>query len=246
MWVILQLTAGQLVRQRRTLLLVLLAILPPLIALLFRVTGGSHEDNPDFAAGILGHFVVGLVLPLTALVVGTAALGQELEDGTVVYLITKPLARWRVVLAKLIGAWLVTTVVVGASVAITGALLFAGADEEEVSLVPGFLVAVTLGALAYTAVFVSLSIRFTRALIIGLAYVFVWEGLVSQFISGVRFLSVRAYTVTIAKSVADSSSELLDTSLDVTPALILLALLTLFATWYAIRRLNRYEMSERL
>jgi ABC-2 type transport system permease protein len=135
---------------------------------------------------------------------------------------------------------------VGASVAVAGALLFAGTDEEEASLVPGFLVAVTLGALAYTAVFVSLSIRFTRALIIGLAYVFVWEGLVSQFISGVRFLSVRAYTVTIAKSVADSSSELLDTSLDVTPALILLALLTLFATWYAIRRLNRYEMSERL
>jgi ABC-2 type transport system permease protein len=244
MWVILQLTAGQLVRQRRTLVLVLLAVLPPLIALLFRVTGGSHEDSPDFAAGILGHFVVGLVLPLTALVVGTAALGQELEDGTVVYLITKPLARWRVVLAKLVAAWLVTTVVVGTSVAASGALMFSGTDEDA-SLVPAFVVAVALGATAYTAIFVSLSIRFARALIIGLAYVFVWEALISQFISGVRFLSVRAYTVSIAKSIADSSSEALDTSLDATPALILLAVLTLLATWYAIRRLNRYEMSER-
>jgi ABC-2 type transport system permease protein len=244
MWVILQLTAGQLVRQRRTLVLVVLAVLPPLIALLFRVTGGSHEDSPDFAAGILGHFVVGLVLPLTALVVGTAALGQELEDGTVVYLITKPLARWRVVLAKLVAAWLVTTVVVGTSVAASGALMFAGTDEDA-RLVPAFVVAVALGAMAYTAIFVSLSIRFARALIIGLAYVFVWEALISQFISGVRFLSVRAYTVSIAKSIADSSSEALDTSLDATPALILLAVITLLATWYAIRRLNRYEMSER-
>jgi ABC-2 type transport system permease protein len=244
MRVVLQLTIGQLVRQRRTLLLALLACLPAAIALLFRVSGGTPEENPDFAPGILGHFITTVVLPLTALVVGTAALGQELEDGTVVYLIAKPLARWKVVMAKLVAAWLVTAAVVCLSVVSAGLIMLAG-SEEAGHLVPAFLVATVLGALAYTAVFVGLSVRFSRALIIGLSYVFVWETLVSQFISGVRFLSVRAYTLTVAQALSDSSSKLLDTSLGATPALILMALLTLLATWYAVRCLNRYQMSER-
>jgi len=245
MWVVLQLTLGQLVRQRRTLLLAFLACLPAGIALLFRLAGGTPEESPDFAPGVLGHFITTLVLPLTALIVGTAALGQEFEDGTIVYLIAKPLARWKVVLAKLIAAWLVTAVVVCLSVVVAGLVILAGTEEAS-KLIPAFVVAVTLGALAYTAVFVGLSIRFGRALIFGLAYVFVWETLVSQFISGVRFFSVRSYTLTAAQTISDSSSRLLDTSLGAAPALILMGLLTALATWYAIRGLNRYQMSERV
>src|SRR5690606_20060034 len=70
--VILGLTLRLLVRQRRTLLLVILAALPVALALIFRLTGGTVDSNPDFAAGIMAHFIVALVLPLTALVVGTA------------------------------------------------------------------------------------------------------------------------------------------------------------------------------
>jgi ABC-2 type transport system permease protein len=237
---IFQLTVGQLVRQRRTLLLVVLAALPVALAVLFRATGGTPDDNPDFAIGLLGHFIVGLVLPLTALVIGTAALGQEMEDGTIVYLIAKPIARWNVVLAKIGAAWLVTAGVVGASIVI----MLAGYDD--ISLVGAFVPAAILGALAYSALFVSLSIRFGRALIIGLTYVFVWETLVSQFIVGARFLSIRAYTLSVAERIADSTSPLLDDPLGMAPALILVAILVVGATVYGIRRMNRYQISERV
>jgi ABC-2 type transport system permease protein len=233
-----------LLRQRRTLLLVLLAVLPMLLAVLFRVTGNSHDEDPDFTVALLAHFVVGLILPLTALVVGTAALGQELEDGTIVYLIAKPLARWRVVLAKIVAAWLVTSAVVVPAVLAAGGILLAGSEEPE--LLPAFAVAVLVGALAYTALFVSLSVRFTRALIIGLVYALVWETLISQFISGVRFLSVRDYTLGIAQAIANSSSELLEETLGAAPAVILMAILTVVATWYGIRCMDRYQMSERV
>jgi len=241
---IFQLTLGQLVRQRRTLLLVVLAALPVALAVLFRATGGTPDDNPDFAIGLMGHFIVGLVLPLTALVIGTAALGQEMEDGTIVYLIAKPIARWNVVLAKIGAAWVVTAGVVGASIVISGLIMLLGYDD--ISLVGAFLPAVTLGALAYAALFVSLSIRFGRALIVGLTYVFVWETLVSQFIVGARFLSIRAYTLSVAERLADSDSPLLEHPLGATPALILISILVAVATVYGIRRLNRYQISERV
>ena len=69
------------------LLLVLLAGLPVLIALLVRVSGG----RPD-ADRVLDTLVVRTVMPLVALVLGTAALGSEIEDGTAVYLMVKPIA----------------------------------------------------------------------------------------------------------------------------------------------------------
>jgi ABC-2 type transport system permease protein len=241
---ILRLTVGQLVRQRRTLLLVILAALPVALAILFRVTGGTPEHEPDFPVGLLAHFTVGLILPLTALVIGTAALGQELEDGTIVYLVGKPMPRWNVVLAKIAAAWLVTSAVVVVSVVVSGAVMLAG--YSDLDLVPAFSAAALLGALAYSAMFVSLSIRFGRALIIGLTYVFIWETLVSQFIVGVRFLSVRAYTLSVAESLADPRSQLLEHSLGVVPALILVAVLVTGATVYGIRRLDRYQISERV
>lgn len=241
---IFRLTVGQLVRQRRTLLLVLLAALPVALAVLFRATGGTPEENPDFAIGVMGHFAVGLVLPLTALVIGTAALGQEMEDGTIVYLIAKPISRWNVVLAKIGAAWLVTAGVVGASIVLSGLVMLLGYDD--ISLVGAFVPAVILGALAYSALFVSLSIRFGRALIIGLTYVFVWETLVSQFIVGARFLSIRAYTLSVAERLADTGSRLLDHPLGATPALVLVSILVAGAIAHGIHRLNRYQISERV
>lgn len=242
--VILRMTVAQLVRQRRTLLLLLLGALPIALAVLFRTTGGTPEDNPDFAPAILGHFIVSLILPLTALVVGTSALGQELEDGTVAYLIAKPIPRWTVVLGKLGAAWLITAAVVTLSVVVAGLTMLVGHDGIE--LIPAFVAAVVLGSLAYAAVFVALSVRFTRALIIGLAYVFVWETIVSAFIPGVRYLSVRAYTMSVADALAGDTWTILATPLALASALILIGLLTALATWYAIRRLNRHELSERV
>ncbi len=240
--ILLVLTLNQLTRQRRTLLLVLLAGLPVLLAVLFRIYGDTATESQDFARVILGVLIVNLVLPLTALVVGTAAIGQELDDGTVVYLLAKPVPRWKVVVAKMAAAWMVTGAVALTSVLASGLIILVGHDGA--GLLPAFALSAMAGALAYSAVFVSLSIRFGRALIIGLAYVFVWEALISQFIPGVRFLSIRAYTFGIADPL--TRVELPSSGLGTVPAVALMVSLTLLATWYAIRRLGAYELSERV
>jgi ABC-2 type transport system permease protein len=243
-WLLFRLTVGLLIRQRRTLLLVLLALLPIGLALLYRLAAdNSAEDDHDFAVALLAHLILGLVLPLTALVVGTAAFGNELEDGTAVYLIAKPVPRRNIVLAKIAAAWLAIVVMMLPAVIATALMV---GDSDEAGLLRAFAVAATVGALAYAALFVSLSIRFGRALIIGLVYVIVWETLISQFVSGVRFLSVRAYITSLADALADSPSRLFGNSLSPTAALTLLVVLAVLSLGLGIRRLNRYEISERV
>ena len=79
-------TLRGLLGRRRTLLLVLLVGLPVLISLLIRISGG--QPNAD---RVLDTLVVRTVMPLVALIVGTAAIGSEIEDGTAVYLVIKPI-----------------------------------------------------------------------------------------------------------------------------------------------------------
>lgn len=242
--VIFWLTLGQLLRQRRALLLLLLAAIPVGVTLLYRFTSGDDESElPEFVANAMDHFIVSLGLPLTALIIGTGALGQEIEDGTVLYLLSKPIARRKVIVAKVIAAWLVTAAFVAISVAGTGAPLFGNADHDM--LVPAFIAATAVGSLAYTALFVSLSIRFGHALVIGLAYVFVWEAGASQFIEGVRFLSLRAYTQGIADALTNAPPDVFEARLDTSPAVILTGIVVVVAVWYAMRCLRRFEFSER-
>lgn len=239
------LTLGQLVRQRRALLLAFLAFIPISITLLFRYATDEGSDRlPEFVAGTLEAFVVAIGLPLTALILGAAALGQEIEDGTAFYLLGKPIARWQIVAAKLLAAWLATSAFVAVAVVGTGAPLL-GADGED-GLVVAFLAATVVGALAYTALFVALSIRFNHALVIGLTYVFVWEGLISGYIEGVRFFSLRAYTLGIADAVSEAPRDVLEARLDGPTAGILAAIFVVAAVVYAAHRLARYEFAERV
>ena len=242
--VIASVTLLQVGRQRRMLLLGLLASIPILVAVVFRFAASPTANHEAFAVGVLGEFVVNLVLPLSALLIGTSALGQDLEDGTIVYLLAKPLARWRVVVAKITAAWLLTYSVVLASVLGTGGVVLGG-DATQVLV--AFAIATAFGALAYVTIFVTLSLRFSRALVFGLAYVFVWEALLSRFIVGVQFLSVRAYTIGIVEGVTEWPPSLqFPSTLGPNQALVLLAIVVTVGFAYSVRMLTRHQIAERV
>ena len=95
---IVEVTLRALVGRRRTILIALLACLPIVLGILVRIGGG----RPD-AAEILDALVIRTVCPLVALIVGTGAIGSEIEDGTLVFQLVKPVPRW---LTALGASWL--------------------------------------------------------------------------------------------------------------------------------------------
>jgi ABC-2 type transport system permease protein len=187
------LTLRSLLGRRRTILLVLLAALPVLVALLARV-GGDHGTVQE----ILDGLVVRIVLPLSALVLGTSALGAELEDGTAVYILAKPVPRWQVVIAKLLVAGALTAGLTVASTVLT--TLAAATGGADLGFGAGYAVAGGLASFAYTALFMALSVVTGRALIVGLIYTLVWEGILASIFTGTRILSVREATLALASA----------------------------------------------
>ena len=87
------LTLRQITGQRRILLVGVVAALAPVgLALIYRA--GTFDDPLDWTANtLLDNIIVTVVLPLACLLVGTSAMGTEIEDGTAVYLLSKPLPR---------------------------------------------------------------------------------------------------------------------------------------------------------
>jgi ABC-2 type transport system permease protein len=185
-------TVRALLGRRRTLLIGLLASLPVLVAVLIRVGGG----RPD-AAAVLDTLVIRTVLPLVALVLGTAALGSEIDDGTVIFQLLKPIPRWRIALAKTAVAAGLTGALVLPPMIVTG-LLLGGTGGASIGLAVGFTLAALVGGLAYAVGFTALGLVTSRALIVGLGYTLVWEGVLAGILEGTRFLSVRQATLGVA------------------------------------------------
>ena len=231
--VIVGVTLRGLLSRRRLLLLILLAGAPVLIALLVRAAGG----RPD-ADRVLDTLVVRTIMPLVALIVGTAAIGSEIEDGTAVYLMVKPIARWRIAAAKMLVAAGLTAALVIPAVVLTG-LLLGGRGSGTATAVTAYGLACLAGGTAYALAFVALSVFTSRALLIGLAYTLLWEGVLAGLLEGTRFLSIRQATLGLASTLgANVPGEPLSTTVSVLVLAVVLGGSFLLASW----KLARFEI----
>lgn len=234
-------TVRSLLGRRRSLLIGLLALLPIVVAILVRVSGRVGPGLDEIGAIVLDRLVVTTLLPLVALVFGTTAIGAEIEDGTALYLLVKPIARWRIVAAKLLVATGLTAALTAPTAFVAGAILLADGPGLAVPL--GAAVGTAIGAAVYATVFLALSLVTSRALPVGLVYVLVWEGILAGLFEGTRVLSVRQYALGIAAAVADPGSP--DPSLlDGATAALLAALAVGLSALVAIRRLTTFEVGE--
>jgi ABC-2 type transport system permease protein len=233
---LISITLRALLNRRRTLLLALLGALLIGVAAIYRFSNPAADQSLEVTQRLLSDFGIGVLLPLVAVIVGTSALGSELEDGTIVYLLARPVPRWRIAIVKWLMAWLITSLLVAPAIVIAGII---GHGDAQLSL--GYAVASVVGALEYCAVFVALSIMTSRALIVGLAYVVVWEGFVAGLFAGTRQVSIRQHALAVAEALGGNGAAG-TAELELANAVIIGVLVTGAAAFVAIRRLGDVEL----
>jgi ABC-2 type transport system permease protein len=230
------LTLRALLNRRRTLLLGLLGALIVVVALIFRLGEPETGEAATFTGRLLANFGVAALLPLVSVIVGTAAIGSELDDGTIVYLLAKPVPRPLIVIVKQLVAWAVSGLLVALPILLAG-LVGTGGDP---SLGIGYGFAALLGALEYTAVFLALSLVTSRALVVGLAYVVVWEGVVAGLFAGTRIVSIRQHTLAVADALGGDGA--VAAELAIGTAIVVGVIITVAALALAVRRLALVEL----
>ena len=218
--------------RRRALLLLPLPLLLVGLALLCR----AYDVPPsDRGTPVLVGLGLAVLLPVITLIVGTGVLGSEVDDGTIVHILTKPLPRRDIILAKLGVAVLVSTVTTAVPLFIAGWL------ASGWKLGAGLAVAAAVGTCAYTAFFLLLSLLTRRPVLLGLVYILIWEGLLGRFVTGTRVLSIDQYVLTIADKIAPT--DLLTGNVSLPVAVIMSVIVTVGCTIAAIDRLRSFSMA---
>ncbi|GAA1387311.1 MULTISPECIES: ABC transporter permease [Catellatospora] len=225
-------TARGLLGRRRSWLLL------PMPLILIGVTAvGLGFDAPaaDLIDGVLIGLGVAVILPLVSLIVGTGVLGSEIDDGTVVHILTKPIPRSRIILAKLVVAATVSAVTIAVPMFVAATMI----GGAELGL--GFALACVAGAIAYSALFLALSVVTRRPVLVGLLYVVIWEGLLSNLVAGTRTVSVQHFVIKFAAEL--SGSQLFTTTVSTAVAAVMTVVFTVLGTWLATQRLRSFSVA---
>jgi ABC-2 type transport system permease protein len=232
-----RLALRRLLLRRRSALLALAPLLAALVAVI--QAAGDTADASAFA-GLMEQLFLPLILPFIALVIGASALGEERDDGTILYLASTPLARLAIALPALVAAALTTIVVCLPGLLITIAL--SPGDDSGLSVAGWALASVIVGACTYVAAFGALSLRVKRPVVIGLIYVLFWEGSIATFAPSARWLSLGAYARAIVAGGLPSSTDENVPAIGAPAAVAVLAAIAAVATLWCGRRLARVEL----
>ena len=218
-------------RWRGVLMLVLPLVLVGISVLVRALVGESPEAARATSYG-LGLVVV---VPLIALLATSGLLAPEIDDGSISYLLAKPISRHTIVVSKLVVALACVLLFGAVPMLVAGLVLEPGAPSFGV----GFAVGSLLGGAAYCAAFSLLSVLTRHAVVIGLVYLLVWEGLLGGLLDGVRWLSITRWSAEVVDRIA--GLRLIDLSLGY--AVVALAVVIVLGTWRTGWRLRGFNLT---
>ena len=241
------LTARSLLGRKRTLVLLLLPVALLALCTLARVLAGLDAEIERELAGplapdLLTAFGIAILMPLLSLIAGTGSIGPEIDEGSIVYLLAKPLSRYSIVVTKFTVAAAVVVLFGVVPIAVAGVLLTGAVGSVTVSFTLGALAA----GVAYSAVFLLLAVVSRNAVVIGLVYALIWESLVGGLVPGAQALSIQQWSLAVVQRVlGDSAASLgVEAAVGFGEALVLLTAVTVIATGYAGRRLQTLRLTE--
>jgi hypothetical protein len=153
-------------------------------AVLFGLLARAVDAPPARAfANVAAEGILGLVVPIAALVIGDAVLGPETRGGTFLFTWMTPTPVWQIVVGRWAGGTLVALVTIAPACAL--AAVVAGSSSS----VGPILVASAVEALSYIALFIAVGCLTRRTAVWSLAIVFLVERLLGAALTGIAQLS---------------------------------------------------------
>jgi ABC-type transport system involved in multi-copper enzyme maturation permease subunit len=252
------LSLGEMLWSRRTIFMALVVGGPVLLALIVRaldvfgMTALRVNGRAVGGSGVFGIIVwmlfLRFIVPVLAVFYGTALMADEVEDKTLTYLFTRPIARGAVLVGKYLAYITCTMLVVLPAVML---VYFLVVPLREVPGTFGALVTdlglLSLGLAVYGAVFAFVGAFFKRPLVIGLVFTFGWEPTVMVLPGYLKQFTVAHYLQALVPHAMPSEgiTSLLQGFLRDTPsmgaALFWLGVYGIAFLWMATRVVERRE-----
>jgi ABC-type transport system involved in multi-copper enzyme maturation permease subunit len=209
---IFDLSLGQMLWSRRSVLLGVLLGVPVVIAVALRIVETLHASGFRVnGAAVNGSAIFGMmvwllyirfIVPVLGVFYGTALIADEVDDRTITYLFTRPIPRSAVLLGKYLAFLACTILLVLPSVMLVYFLIVPVAGGSIAAAFPSLVAdlgMLSVGLAAYGAVFALVGTRLKRPLVVGLVFAFGWEPAVLLFPGYLKRATVAYYLQALVK-----------------------------------------------
>ncbi|MDE3156658.1 MAG: ABC transporter permease subunit [Acidobacteriota bacterium] len=199
------LSLGEMLWSRRTILLLILAVGPVALTIAVRILSSATHLGPVQVNGVRldGAALFGLlvwtlfirfVVPVLGVFYGTGLIADEVDDKTITYLFVRPIPRGAVLVGKYLAYLACAGLITLPAVMISYFVLvpLASIPATFPSLVVDLAV-ILLGLAVYGALFAWVGAFFRRPLILGLVFVFGWEQVALLIPGYLRQLTIAYY-----------------------------------------------------
>jgi len=238
------------IHSRRTIWMSILSLIPVGCGILFWILRPVLEkEGVDISAlfpQMSFFFFLHFLLPIMSVFIGTAIIGDEVDERTLPYLIVRPIPRRSIILSKTIAGCITVGLILLISLGLTYTVMvldggFSGWLSDLGKLFRTGVV-LLLGLLVYVPLFGFLGGTIKRPVLAGLLFTFGWENTVGMFPGNVKLLTVIHYLHVLfpqmqgiqTRSARSAILELVLPAKQISPATSILMLLLLSAVFMGL------------
>lgn len=165
----------------------------------FAVSASSGaQQYQDTIEAVANGYGLHVFAPIVALVLSSAALGDLVDDRTLVYLWLRPVPRWQIAVGAAI-----SSIGTAVPIVVVPMALAASIASGNATAVAATAAATTVATVGYAALFLALGFKVRRALVWGLAYILIWEEFLARGVGVAAKLSIGVYANSLLNYIAD-------------------------------------------
>jgi len=148
---------------------------------------------------LLDVFVLSFWMPVLAMIYGSSLVRDEMDDKSITSVVTSPMDRIVAYTAYYVGLAISVSLIL-LLILTAGFLSFFGAeglDGTAWGIYGSMAALVVIGAFAYSALFMMVSVLISKPIFFGLFYAFIWEALIGSVPGNIKLLAVKHYVRSI-------------------------------------------------
>lgn len=212
--VVFDISFGQAMRSKKTVFMLIAAFLPVVLAIVYRILGRDEASNQAFSRivqmdpqqtlSLVMLFYLQFLSVLVALFYGTALVADEVDNRTIIYLFTRPIRKYSIIVGKfaayilevfliLIPPMLLIFLIIGTESSTSSNF------ADRLSFFGKQLGVTVLALIAYGAIFTMFGIWLKRPVLLGFLLVG-WEKIVLIVPGAIRKFSVAHYLLSLLLS----------------------------------------------
>ncbi|MBI1917383.1 MAG: ABC transporter permease [Planctomycetes bacterium] len=166
-------------------------------AFLMRLAATTPLEVRDLELHVVLTLLPLALAPLAALLYASGMIRDEIDDRTLTYLLMRPLPRGAVYVTKLVATYLLTALLSGLFAVLTLVVVYWGQPGFWGEILPGralqLVLLLALMLVAYCSLFGLLGLFTRSALVAGIAYIILIEGMLGGIDFAVRLATVMYY-----------------------------------------------------